>query len=345
MEILSPRIFPDMVEDAAYFHHHHHQQQLKSSLSLDDEFDLFHPHFPSEPCSNSLPSYLLPLISPETMPCFTARSVETPQALTERPRKQLKTESRTSLCATEHKTTTCNTAMLPSPSTDSHLISFGNPDSSPAISDQFYGTYQIQDCEGPKMKTAGATSRMPVHAQEHVLAERKRREKISQHFIALSAIIPNLKKMDKASILEDAIKYLKELQQHVKALEEEVATKTVESIVVVKKSQLVTDDGMSSSSDENSCNQIDKQLSLPEIEARVSGKCVLIKIHSEKRNGFISKMIGEIEKLNLTVLNSFVLPFGSSILDVTILAQMDVGFNLKMGDLVRNLRQSLLDLM
>lgn len=190
--------------------------------------------------------------------------------------------------------------------------------------------------------------------------------------------------MDKASILEDAIKYLKELQQHVKALEEEVATKTVESIVVVKKSQLVTDDGMSSSSDENSCNQIDKQLSLPEIEARVSGKCVLIKIHSEKRNGFISKMIGEIEKLNLTVVNSCVLPFGSSILDVTILAQviipitivssnffpdfntilqqtkiklyftpsnkkkilqMDVGFNLKMGDLVRNLRQSLLDLM
>lgn len=220
--------YPQMVEDATYLHHHHHQQQLNSSLSLDDEFDLFHPHFPSEPCSNSLPSYLLPLISPETMPSFTARSVETPQALTERPRKQLKTESRSSLCATEHKTTTCDTAMLPSPSPDSHLISFGNPDSSPAISDQFYGkvlqdtiwsylksesnlfslnidndiclfcvkgTYQIQDCEGPNMKTAGTTSRMPVHAQEHVLAERKRREKISQRFIALSAIIPNLKKV------------------------------------------------------------------------------------------------------------------------------------------------------
>lgn len=59
----------------------------------------------------------------------------------------------------------------------------------------FKGTYEIQDCEGPKAKNACATSRKPVHAQEHVLAERKRREKISERLIALSAVIPNLKKV------------------------------------------------------------------------------------------------------------------------------------------------------
>ncbi|KAF8011142.1 hypothetical protein BT93_J1686 [Corymbia citriodora subsp. variegata] len=339
-----------MVEDAAYFHHQQQQQQQQqqnSSFSLDDEFDLFHPHFPSDPCSNSSPSYLLPLISPETMPGFAAQSIGTPQAFTERPQKQLKTESCSSPCTTEHKSMTCNTAMLPSPSLspDSHLISFGNPDLSPAISDRFYGTYETQDCEGPKMKSSCPMSRTLVHAQEHVLAERKRREKISKCFIALSAVIPNLKKMDKASILEDAIKYLKELQQRVKALEDEVAAKTMESVVVVKKSQLATNNDMSASSDENSSNQIEQKLSLPEIEARVSGKCVLIKIHCKKRSGFISKLISEIEKLNLIVVNSCVLPFGSSMQDVTILAQMDVGFSLKVQDLVRNLRQALLDFM
>ncbi|XP_048129195.1 transcription factor bHLH18-like [Rhodamnia argentea] len=281
------------------------------------------------------------------MPVFAPQSVRTPPALAEWPRKQLKTESCSSPYATAHKTMTCSAAMLssPSPSPDSHVISFGDHDLSPAMSDRFYGTYDTQDCEGPKMRSAGAMSRKPVHAQEHVLAERKRREKISERFIALSAIIPNLKKMDKASILEDAIKCLKELQHRVKALEEEVAAKTVESVIVVKKSQLATYDGTSSSSDQSSCNQNDQRLSLPEIEARVSGKCVLIKIHCEKRNGFVSKMIDEIEKLDLTVVNSCVLPFGSSTLDVTILAQMDVGFSLKMGDLVRNLRQALLDVM
>ncbi|KAK9144144.1 hypothetical protein Sjap_004047 [Stephania japonica] len=51
----------------------------------------------------------------------------------------------------------------------------------------------------------------PPHAsQDHIIAERKRREKLSQCFIALSAIVPNLKKMDKASVLGDAIKYMKQ---------------------------------------------------------------------------------------------------------------------------------------
>lgn len=352
MEILSPRVFPQMVEDAAYFHHHHHQQQVNSPFSFDDEFDLFHPSFHSEPCSNSSPSHLVPLVSRETMPGFAAPSIEAPRELTERPWKKLKTERWNSLGAPAHETMTRKVVISPSPSPsrslspDSHLISFGNPGSSPAISNPIHGTYEIQDCEGPKTKNTSAATRTPVHAQEHVLAERKRREKISKRLIALSAIIPNLKKMDKASILEDAIEHLKELQQRVKALEEEAAAaKTVESVVVVKKSQLTTDDDTYSSSDEQSCSQIDRQLSLPEIEARVSGNCVLIKIHCERRNGSVSKMIGEIEELNLTVVNSCIMPFGSSILDVTILAQMDVGSSLKMGDLVRNLRQALLDLM
>lgn len=131
--------------------------------------------------------------------------------------------------------------------------------------------------------------------------------------------------MDKGSILEDATKYLKELQQRVKALEEEAAVaRTVESVIIVKKSHLATDSDTYSSSDDHSCGQIDQQLSLPEIEARVSGNCVLIKIHCEKLNGFIPKMIGEIEKLNLTIVNNCIMPFGSSILDVTILAQVNI---------------------
>ncbi|XP_030548508.2 transcription factor bHLH18-like [Rhodamnia argentea] len=350
MEILSARVFPQMVEDAAHFDHHHHQQQLDSSFSLDDEFDSFHPHFPSEPCSYSSRAYPVPLVRPETVPSFATRSVGTTRALTKRPRKQLKIKSWNSPGAPEQEMMARNVVMSPSPSAppspspDSHLMAFGNPDSSPAISDPIYGTYEIQDCEGPKVKNAGSTSRKLEHAQEHVLAERKRREKISERLIALSAIIPNLKKMDKASILEDAIKYLKELQQHVQVLEEEAAAKTVESVVLVKKSRLTTAGDTYSSTDGHSCGQVDRQLSLPEIEARVSGTCVLVKIHCEKRTGSITKMIGKIEKLNLTVVNSCVMPFGSSIQDVTILALMDMGFSLKTGDLVRNLRQVLLDL-
>lgn len=39
------------------------------------------------------------------------------------------------------------------------------------------------------------TIRSPLQAREHVLAEKKRREKLNQQFIALSAIVPGIKKV------------------------------------------------------------------------------------------------------------------------------------------------------
>lgn len=46
--------------------------------------------------------------------------------------------------------------------------------------------------QGSKMTNMGS---MLSQAQEHIIAERKRREKLSQRFIALSAAIPGLKKV------------------------------------------------------------------------------------------------------------------------------------------------------
>lgn len=56
------------------------------------------------------------------------------------------------------------------------------------IMDQFGG-------RGIKRKASSLGPRSPVLAKEHVLAERKRREKLSEKFIALSALLPGLKKV------------------------------------------------------------------------------------------------------------------------------------------------------
>lgn len=181
-------------------------------------------------------------------------------------------------------------------------------------------------------------ARTSVEAQDRVLAERKRREKLSQRFIALSAMVPGLKKMDKASVLGDAINYLKQLQENVKTLEEKINMKSSEeSLVFVKKSQVCLDDDMSSS-DEKFDGHFKE--ALPQIEARISEKSVLIRIHCEKQKGFAVKLLSEIEKLHLTVVNTSFLPFGQYAMDITVVAQMEAEFSMTVKTLVKVLRST-----
>ncbi|KAK4416384.1 Transcription factor [Sesamum alatum] len=106
--------------------------------------------------------------------------------------------------------------------------------------------------------------RPPSQTYDHIIAERKRREQLSQRFVALSTIVPGLKKMDESSVLEDAIKYLKHHQERVRKREELAEKQSMEPVVFVRKSQIVAED--EGSSDEQS-GSYDEQ-PLPEIEAR-----------------------------------------------------------------------------
>lgn len=221
-----------------------------------------------------------------------------------------------------------------------------------------YGGGDVAAARTAAVRSA-STSRTPLHAHDHVMAERKRREKLSQRFISLSAIVPGLKKTDKASVLGDAIKYLKQLQERVRTLEEQTRKRKVESVLVVnKKSQIASsDENCSSSSDENSGGGVSclNQLELPVIEAKVSDNDVLIRIHCEKKKkkkrkeeekekegGVIANVLAEIEKLRLTVINSSVMPFGDYAIHVTVVAKMDEDFCMTVKDLGSNLRRAIL---
>ncbi|XP_065871785.1 transcription factor bHLH18-like [Euphorbia lathyris] len=228
--------------------------------------------------------------------------------------------------------TLCSRSINSPPSDHNHyhnmLLSQSN-----TLADQ---DYAFKACQGGKRMSSPNSSVKVSQSQDHIIAERKRREKLSQRFIALSAIVPGLKKMDKASVLGDAIKYLKQLQERVKILEEETKKKTMECAVIVKKSQLVfSETDQISSSDESFSKD-----PLPEIEARICEKHVLIRIHCEKRKGVLEKTVAEIEKLHLSVINTSVLTFGCSALDVTIIAQMDNEFTMPLKDLVVNLHSA-----
>lgn len=181
------------------------------------------------------------------------------------------------------------------------------------------------------------------HSQDHIMAERKRRERLSQRFIALSALIPGLKKMDKASVLDDAIKYVKKLRERLNLLEQQTPKHTVQSVVYVNKSSLSSEDGKasskSSSMENSSKGNGDDKLGLltPEIEARVVDRNVLVRIHCEKKKGLLVKSLAELEKLQLTVVNASILSFSETALDLTLSAQMEEGCGITGADIVKNL--------
>lgn len=128
--------------------------------------------------------------------------------------------------------------------------------------------------------------------------------------------------MDKASVLGDALKHIKYLQEKVGEFEDQKKERRLESMVLVKKSTLILDDNnQSSSSSSSSCEDGYSGLDLPEIEVRFSDEDVLIKILCEKQKAHIAKIMAEIEKFRFSVTNSSVLPFGPT-LDITIIAKV-----------------------
>nr|KYP56768.1 Transcription factor bHLH25 [Cajanus cajan] len=168
-------------------------------------------------------------------------------------------------------------------------------------------------------------TRSASESLDHLMSERNRRQELTRKFIALAATIPGLKKMDKAHVLREAINYVKQLQERVDELEEDIQKNDVESAITITKSHLCVDD---------KCND----LALVEVEARVLGKEVLIKIHCAKQKGVLLKIMSQLERLHLYISTSNVLPFGNT-LDITIIAQMGEKYKLVMKDLVKELRQ------
>ncbi|XP_008780029.4 transcription factor MYC2-like [Phoenix dactylifera] len=126
----------------------------------------------------------------------------------------------------------------------------------------------------------------------HVEAERQRREKLNHRFYALRSVVPNVSRMDKASLLADAVSYIKELRAKVEELEAEGKR--------VKK-ETVVDHGVSgAAATSTTTTELSGRVTM-ELEVKKLGPDALIRVHSENLNHPAAKLMGVLRDLEVHV--------------------------------------------
>eukprot|EP00268_Persea_americana_P032007 TRINITY_DN3131_c0_g2_i3.p1 TRINITY_DN3131_c0_g2~~TRINITY_DN3131_c0_g2_i3.p1 ORF type:complete len:249 (-),score=43.15 TRINITY_DN3131_c0_g2_i3:1364-2110(-) len=71
------------------------------------------------------------------------------------------------------------------------------------------------DSSSPDGSASSATAK-------NIVSERNRRKKLNERLFALRAVVPNISKMDKASIIKDAIEYIQELHGQERRIQAEL---------------------------------------------------------------------------------------------------------------------------
>ncbi|BFG22240.1 hypothetical protein CerSpe_085140 [Prunus speciosa] len=159
------------------------------------------------------------------------------------------------------------------------------------------------DSDGPK-RTPKKRGRKPGLGRDtplnHVEAERQRREKLNHRFYALRAVVPNVSRMDKASLLSDAVSYINELKTKVDELESQVQRES-------KKVKVETGDNLDIQSTTTSVEQIAKPPSSSangsglEVEVKIVGTDAMIRVQSENVNYPSARLMAALRDLELQI--------------------------------------------
>lgn len=148
--------------------------------------------------------------------------------------------------------------------------------------------------------------RKPANGREeplnHVEAERQRREKLNQRFYALRAVVPNVSKMDKASLLGDAISYINELRGKLTSLESDKDTLQAQ-IEALKKERDARPPphaaGLGGHDGGPRCHAV-------EIDAKILGLEAMIRVQCHKRNHPSARLMTALRELDLDVYHASV---------------------------------------
>lgn len=133
--------------------------------------------------------------------------------------------------------------------------------------------------------------------RNHVEAERQRREKLNQRFYTLRSVVPNVSKMDKASLLADAVCYINELKEKVEELESQL--QTVNHHRKLKKVKVEKNYVNIVSSHRGSRNKT-KEVDV-EVEVKMVGEDAMIRVQSVNKDWPSAKLMDALREMEAKV--------------------------------------------
>lgn len=128
----------------------------------------------------------------------------------------------------------------------------------------------------------------------HVEVERQRRQKLNQQFYALRTVVPNMSRMDKASLLNDAVAHIKELESMLRSVDSEREDLKNQVETLKKKVSL----------DQKTINNININTSANvnmELDVKINKKDTMIRVQSNKKNHPAAKLMVALRELELDV--------------------------------------------
>eukprot|EP00246_Nothoceros_aenigmaticus_P004677 TRINITY_DN1631_c0_g1_i1.p1 TRINITY_DN1631_c0_g1~~TRINITY_DN1631_c0_g1_i1.p1 ORF type:complete len:325 (-),score=63.76 TRINITY_DN1631_c0_g1_i1:341-1315(-) len=196
-----------------------------------------------------------------------------------------------------------------------------------------------------QMEGAGEKPRKRIRSgsypvSKNLVSERKRRKKLNEGLYSLRALVPKISKMDKASIVGDAIEYVRELQKQVQDLEGDIShmqsRMESEGVVgdrclengetdgprtsgegeegsLVQKSDGSDSESLGKTAGDRSKGTGQQQIIMQLEVVRVEGHIYQLRVCCKRGPGVVAQLMEALEGLGLEVLNANLTSFQESI--------------------------------